>query len=480
MKKRILYILLLSFILADTGFSFIQFYTTPIDGDFAGGVVPAPDVQQVLNSPLGTDVFTHKQPYSNPNRFFSHYSFYTFFNTVPELLQKIFTPITSLYVSCALAKIIIQLMLLYLLAVCISGTFNMAKFEFMLSAALVTPFFQTNGYRSYMGIIDPCTTYLFFYALPCVLVLLYFLPLILKQYHLANLRFTYVHKLIWLLLAIPVSLSGPLNPGISLVISVLIVLLNVLNHQKNLTEQHYWKKALTLLASIVRSYGFYLIPISMLSLYSLYLGQYNSISLANPMPLNKLYALLPEGLFYQFFQNLGFPVLFLSLGLNFYILKQIPRTVERQKLLRSYTWIMLFALLYLLLLPLGGYRSYRPYVLRFDTIMPLTLSLIFLYGITTLYVLKNLQQQKKAWYIAWVIVVMFVFTNADKPQFDKNRNEKEGLKQIVISTDNVIVLKHNCTVFSWGNLVKPEDSELNAQLLYQLHITTSKKYYYNQ
>lgn len=46
-------------------------------------------------------------------------------------------------------------------------------------------------------------------------------------------------------------------------------------------------------------------------------------------------------------------------------------------MINLFKWIGVFSLFYILLLPLGGYRDYRPNVLRHDTILPITLSLIF-------------------------------------------------------------------------------------------------------
>jgi hypothetical protein len=60
-----------------------------------------------------------------------------------------------------------------LIAFFISG--SILKLDFLFAAILITPLFQTNGYRSYMGIIDPATTYTFFYALPTILILIYLL-----------------------------------------------------------------------------------------------------------------------------------------------------------------------------------------------------------------------------------------------------------------------------------------------------------------
>jgi hypothetical protein len=91
-------------------------------------------------------------------------------------LQSFVDPIDSIYLAGALAKIFIQILILTLLSFYITGRQKVLISDFLTAAVLVIPLFQTNGYRSYMGIIDPSITYTFFYALPCAILLLFYLP----------------------------------------------------------------------------------------------------------------------------------------------------------------------------------------------------------------------------------------------------------------------------------------------------------------
>ena len=104
MKRWLYFVILLAFVV-DTGYSFLQFYNTPFDGDMAGGIVPADHVIPVLNSPLGFDVFTASDNYANPNRFFSHWSFYEFFNRIPHFFFGYMDSVSAAYFSCAISKI---------------------------------------------------------------------------------------------------------------------------------------------------------------------------------------------------------------------------------------------------------------------------------------------------------------------------------------------------------------------------------------
>jgi len=480
MIKKIIYSILFLLLLADVGYSFLQHLHQPLDGDMPWNIVPANDVKQILKSPFGLEAILKNQTYPNPNRFFCHWIFREYFLSVPFFLQKFVEPIDSIYLSCAISKIIIQLMLIILLAIAITGTKNMLKMDFMIAAVLVTPLFQTNGYRSYMGIIDPSVTYTFFYALPCALLLLYFLPFIRQFYHRKKSSVQLFIKILWIPLAIIVCLSGPLNPGVILIFSILVMLHKVIINNFNSNRVEIKNKILSTITVIPKSYWFFLLPVSILSVYSLFLSRYNSITIATQIPLSEMYLKLPEGIYYQFTQKLGFPVLFIILTINTIIISKKFKTVEGKKILNIFKWIGVFSLCYILLLPLGGYRIYRPNILRYDTIMPITLCLIFVFGISTLFIIKSMSNRQKKWYIPIIVGVLFIFTNSDQPRFDKNKCERIALKEIANSKDSVVALHHDCSVVAWGKILNPEDSELNAQLLNIWGVTNEKRLYYNK
>ncbi len=476
MIKKILILLLISLLLADVGYTFLQNYYTPFDGDMAGGIVPADNVKPVLDSPLGFKIFQEHITYPNPNKFFCHWSFYKYFNNVPLFLQNFTNPVDSAYLSCALAKTIIQVIIIFLLSVSISG--NIFKCDFLLAAILITPLFQTNGYRSYMGIIDSSTTYTFFYALPTILILIYFAPLFLKHFYGIELKgFKYI-KYLWIPLALISSLSGPLNPGISLVISLLIVACNFYQNFTNSEIKNRFSRVKFSIRKIPNDYYFYLLPICLFSMYSLFLARFNSVDISNKMPLSDLYSRLPEGIYYSFTQKLGFPVLFSILAINTLFIHYKFKTTEGKKILNAIKWIGFFALIYILLLPLGGYRNYRPHILRYDTIIPITLSLMFIFGKTTLFILNNISRNQKYWYLPLILLVIFVYINSDEPEFDKNNCERMAILHIARSSEPIVKIDDNCTVLSWTIIETPQESELKTKLLKIWRIIDDDKLYY--
>jgi hypothetical protein len=478
MKKRIIYFILLLFLLANLGYSFVQHLSQPLDGDMSWNIVPGNNVRQILADPFGIGVIIRNQSYPNPNRFFCHWTIKEYFTITPLVLQKFVQPIDSIYLSCALVKISIQVMLILLLATAISGTTNFLKLDFLIGAVLVAPLFQTNGYQDYMGIIDTSPSYTFFYALPCAFLLLYFLPFILKYYHKKEPAAQLLINVLWIPFALVISLSGPLNPGIVLIFSLLLFYNTITNNYFQSDQQGFFKRIANSILRIPKSYWFYLLPITIFSLYSLYIGRYNSYNINKP--LIELYSRLPNGIYHQFVRKLGFPVLFIAIVLNIIIINATNKTVEGKKILGIFKWISLFSLLYILLLPLGGYRDYRPNILRYDTIMPITLSLMFMFGISTLFLFNNLKSKQKIWYIPIIVGVLFIFMNDNDALFDKNKCERTALKEIAESKDKIVLLPNDCTVLSWGKIIRPEDSELNARLLTIWRVTKNDRLYYNK
>lgn len=480
MNRKIILFILSLFLVADLGYSFLQHYNQPFDGDMAGGIVPAEDVKAVLSDPFGVNVLKEDIKTSNPNRFFCHWPFYAYFNHAPFLFHSFLSPLSSAYFACAVSKTLIQAIIILLLALAISGKTNLFQFEFVAAAAIVTPLFQTNGYRSYMGIIDPATTYAFFYALPTIFLMIYFAPLFLKHFYDKELRwFTYI-KVLWIPLALVSSLSGALNPGISLVVSLLLIVYKINFHLKTAPSTRFLSKMGYAIKEIPRDYYFYLVPISVFSLYSLFLGQHNAIDTAYPMSKWELYSRLPAGIYYAFTQKLGFPMIFMVLAINTIIINRKFKSEEGRKIIRAFKWIALFALVYIILLPLGGYRSYRPNVLRYDTLIPVTLCLMFIFSKTTIFIIKCLPTKQRVFYIPLIMLVLTAFTLSDKPGFGLTTCEREAIKQIAQSPDPIVKVTYTCYVASWRVFEYPEDSRIQGQLFKRWGIVKEDKLFYQQ
>jgi hypothetical protein len=367
-----------------------------------------------------------------------------------------------------------------LLAIAITGYLNIGKTNFIIAAALMVPLFQAYGYRSYMGIIDPSVTYTFFYALPTALVIIYFLPFILKFYHGKSFPSQNLIRLLWIPFAIVVSLHGALNPGIALIFSTVVILHFIFQNFRSDKGKSFGKEILNIIKKLPADYWLYLLPISFFSLYSLYLGTYNSFSIQWQIPLGDMYQRLPSGVFYLLTQKPGYPFLLALILLNSFLINKYHKNDQGKKLLKTFAWVGIFALIYILLLPLGGYREYRFNIIRYDTIMPVTLTLMFMFGKTTLFLFSQMTMKHRKMFVPLIVMVALIYTNADRSAPEKNECEKLALQQIAASTEAVVALEGDCTVVSWEKINNPADSELNAKLLRMWNITDEIRLYYNQ
>ena len=297
---KVKYILMLIVLLADLGYSFYQHYHMPLYGDMADVVMPSPGkgYYQVLHDPFGLNALLKNEIYPNPNRFFAHWTTSEYFLNVPLLLQKLTDPIDSIYLSCAIAKIIIQVLIIYLLAVYISNTGNVLKPGFILAAILVTPFFQTSGFARTIGIIDQSVIYAFFYALPLGLLLIFFLPFYKMIFNKRTLKFNLVVIILLVSMILFLSLNGPLVPGVVLIACPLSLMsLWLKNYRQMDGIRPSLKKGLHAFKEIPGLINFFFIGFCILSLYSLYIGHNNSLNIGSYIPLMERYSALPTGIY---------------------------------------------------------------------------------------------------------------------------------------------------------------------------------------
>ncbi|MBL0104835.1 MAG: hypothetical protein IPP51_14380 [Bacteroidetes bacterium] len=315
-------LLLLLFVCLDLGFSFLQHYHVPIDGDMAESVMPSAQIKEVFDDPYGHSVFKTHIPHTNPNRYFAHATLNSYFRTAPFFLQKFVDPITSVYLASALFKIVLQILLLYVFSFYVKGKLRLFDKGVLLCIALLTPWFQTHGSKHYMGIIDDATSYVFFYALPLLLMMVFYLPFYLSIGSDKSGFKSIVVMVLWPLLALYLALSGPLNPGIILVVNLLIGVRYVLKCVS--------KKALSDLYKI--SYEkFILVLITLLSLYSLYIGTFNSSNLIHTIPLSERYEKIPEGILHLSRSIFGLPALLSIIVINLIVIRKQWREQEEAK-----------------------------------------------------------------------------------------------------------------------------------------------------
>jgi hypothetical protein len=476
--KKIYKGIIILFLLFEIVFSFKRYLYFPIDGDLPSVVLPHKNYQAVLHDPFGVNVLLHDSVYAATNRFFTHWSMSVYFKNAPRLLQHFVSPVHSIYYSCALIKTLIQFLLIYLFAVYVTGKKRFWNPDILLAAALITPLFQTFGYNYAMGIIDHSISYVFFYALALLLVVLFFLPFFLAWFY--NYKITKPVTVFLLFLAIVLSFNGPLNAPLILIICPAIVLVYFIH---NFNQAVTLKLVDRIMISIKKIpvqftliFGFAIVC----CLYSFYIGRNNSENLWESIPLGERYARLPFGLYLQFTAKLGPGLLLFMLLLNCIIIKKWQRGQEGVNLLSMLKWFGILSIVYILLLPFGGYRSYRPHIIRMDTIMPVMLGLILFYGMTTYYIIKRIEIKQKKIYYALVLIFTFIFINADTSLRKHNTCERNALEIISQSPDKIVFLDSDCSIMSWGIITDYRNSETVSELLYQWNVTKEKKFFYQE
>ncbi|WP_022825163.1 hypothetical protein [Hymenobacter norwichensis] len=479
-KKRLVLLLLISFVVLDLGYTFLQAYQLPLEGDLPAIVLPHATCQQVLQDPFGWAVLTRNEVYVAPNRFFAHAAMVTYFKSVPFALQRLVSPISSVYAACALFAVAVQALLLYVLGVYISGTYSLRAVRLWLAAALLAPLFQLAGYNDQMGIVDHSITYTFFYAFPMALLLLLLLPFYRAAYQGQPLRLNWPRRLALIGLMVVLAFNGAIITGVVAVLFFGIVMHWLMQHKQ---KGNYFRAAhwLTRLRQTPRQPVVLLGLFTLLCLYSLFIGINEKESHIPSPPLWERYLRIPLGIFWQF-RKLGLPLLLLACLANVqFIRRLLPATATTERLVRILKWVGLFALVYVLLLPLGGYREYRPLIVRRDSDMPIVLCLMFFYGLSTCFLLTYLHGRSRRWYTLGVLLFSAIFLNANKPWLKENNTcERQSLVQLAQARESVVPLCSECNVVDWGRTETPENSETAAQMLHYWNITPEKKLYFTK
>lgn len=240
------------------------------------------------------------------------------------------------------------------------------------------------------------------------------------------------------------------------------------------------KRVLLSLKRVPNYLMFYFIGISVLSLYSLYIGRYNSLNHVDSMPLIERYLRLPAGVYELITTRIAYPLLFFMIILNMIAINKHYKSDEGEKILNLTKWIGIFAVIYILLLPLGGYRYYRPNTIRYDTLLPVTISLFFIFGATTFYLIKNISNKYKKVYVIGIIILLMIFTNADRMDTRNYDCERQAIETIAQSPEKIVELDCNCPIMEFRIVNDYLHSELKGELFYYWNITNEKKLFYQK
>ena len=463
-------------------FSFYRYYYFQLDGDLPAIVLPAQGYKPVMQDPFGLNVILHDAKYPATNRYFTHLALMGYFKNVPLWLQNFWSPIDSVYISCAVAKTIIHFFLIYLITIYVTNKRKIWDLDVLLVAALATPFFQTYGYYPWMGIIDNSITYTFFYALAISFVFLFFLPFLNAALGRSDFKFSWLKVTALAILIIIISFNGPLNAPVILLICTTSLLNYFVKNYYELNSLSFTKRFTVSVKNIPLSlkglFGFAIL----IGLYSYYIGRNNSENFWQVIPLSERYSRLPVGFWYHYTFKMAQPLLIGTVVLNSLIIWKLNPDEEAKKMQKILIWFAMLSVLYIILLPLGGYRSYRENIIRYDTIIPITLGLILFYCYTTFYIIKHLQH-KYLKYIYWIVILAIsgIYFNADSGEVRKNNYcERWSIEQIAKSDDRVVFVDTECSIMDWGATRNANDSRDKTDLLLYWNVIKEQKLYYQK
>ena len=476
------------FILFRLSSSFKQFYAWSLDGDIFESVLPCPNVQKTFDDPTGIKTIINNDKHLGPNRFFSHYFVHKTFREVPFLLQNFCNPIDSVYYTAAIAKLMMQILILLLLAIIINGNFKLFSLKFIFTIAILIPFFQTNGKHlaGEIGIIDCSITYCFFYAMPLIFLLLYYLPLFFELLHNKRIKMNWILITLWTIFAIISCFSGPTIPPVILITNLILFSYLFIKNWNSDRNPSFSRRCLNAFKLIPKRMYLFLFPIVFLALYSTFLGTYNNAYSEIQLSLKKLYFILPKGIWNSFFNSVSYIIILFMLITNYLIVFfKYKNNTQYRKIVNLYRFLIVFAFIYTLLLPLGGYRPYRPLILRYDTIIPITILSILTICYVFLFILKQLQSEKWKYYLKisypsvyFLIFTFFIVKNSIR--IHNNDCEKSSLYIIANSEEDIVVLDNDCAVVGWGTFATPEESKHHGELIYLWNITDKPKLWYNR
>jgi len=485
---------LLLLLLADLGYSFWQYLQFPLDGDLAPVVWPAPPYEPVLHDPFGLRVLLHHKVYAAPNRFFAHFTQFEYFRHVPLWLQAFVSPINSLYVACALLRLACHGLLVYGLAAAVSNRSHVLNRRFLLAAVLLTPLLQASGYYGQMGVVDQSISYACAYALPQGLLLLFLVPFAQAALHGTRPRVSALGYASLAALAVVLAFNGPTVAATALLVCPLALLALWYRGLAATGGGPWGGRAWRAVRALPPGQTALFAWLALLSLYSLYIGRSNSENLWTALPLAVRYARLPLGVLYQLGGHgavtgdyrlagrFGLPLLVGFVAVNaWYIGRRLPPGPARRRVGTVLRWLAVFGLAYLLLLPLGGYREYRYYIVRRDTVLPVLLGLMGAFGLTTHFLLGQLRGAARWRYAGAVGVLLVVFTIADTHRIaNTNACERQLLTQLAQAPGPVVRLPATCTLLEWNLVTDYHRSALHGQLLAYWGITKEPRLYYQK
>lgn len=482
-QNKLLYIVLTLLLIAYLSYSCYQYSLSYLDGDFPAIVLAVPPYDKVLEDPLGISTF-NGETYAATNRFTAHAVMVGYFRSVPFLLQNIVSPVDSVYISLIIIKLIIHVVLLFLIGYYASAWHGFKWKYILIACTLISPLFISNGaFFQHMGTIDHCITYAMYYALPMIFILIFYLPFF-RFFITGKIPKSKTFKAIWIILSLFLAFFGPLTSPVFLLGNAVLFSYLILNGISLQTQNSIFKKLWLSIKKIDNTILLLLIITGIFNLYSMYIGTKNAEN-GIPIPLSERYSLLLKGIKEVFFDKKSGVIYILVATIITLTTAYILYRNEYRKYFHLIFLLSIFCIAYILLLPLGGYRFYRPVILRRDTHLPILVIIYFYWSTSSIILLSRLSVINRIFPIIITTVIAVFYTKADLDLYNKfysswEKDSVSYISQCAISQPekNCLTLKRSHPVAQWDFNTECEKSENAASLLEYYNITPRKIYFH--
>lgn len=456
-KNRFWVILAIGYLAFDFSYSFLQYFAAPLDGDIAAICLPLNHYQKILTEPFGFQLLQDPTPYSATNRYFSHKTMYWWFNDFYEWVVPFFKYRTNaLYFISALFSLLIHIIIVGLLSLYVKSFFNTKRKTFLLAAVIITTFFQfKTGFYEQIGIIDNSITYTFFYALPMALLLIFFYPFFKR---IKNHTPLFWHEHLFCMILLPIlPFCGAITAGVILIICPIAIVYSA--WQWHLKVDNSFKKSLLI----------YFILLSIWAIYSFYIGTFN-IESSTSIDLLQRYRILSTGIIQHITSSYAFIIIGVILFVNGILLFK-----NEKKSLFPLIFLLAFITLYILILPLGGYKSYRPNIIRYDVAIPLSLLTILYISFSSIQILKILKHSKYIHlYSLFLIINIGFMAIKDFGKTNQNHCQRATLIAIECSDKDYFRITTGCKILTWDFTTDTRAMNNVSSLLLKWKITKKK------
>ena len=351
-------------ILVDLWRTGLWFYRTQIDPDLSRVAGPVQSYAHVLHDPFGFGGLQTGLRYPGAGRAMAHLTTKAWADHALGWMHLLVSdPVRALYLGLAITAVLVHVGFLAVGCRYLRAYQPLSTRSAIFGTVGLSLFVQLASQRFYVGIIDHSMSYTFAYAIPLLSLSAFFLPV-----YRSLLRMSYVPSTPLAFALVPVAMylafSGPLVQPVVALIGVLLVGTQGLRRNRLLVHRR-----------LVPS----LAVLAILSAWGMYVSRFNSES-ATSVTIATRYTLLRHGLFEVLVRpSSPWPLLLSALVFLYRVVSRSAEDSVRTRL-RVHMLVGLgFSVLWLTLLPLGGYRNYRPFILSSVTLLPVTLIAVYLF-----------------------------------------------------------------------------------------------------